>query len=257
MYSYLARSALYLPHSPTRTTSVICRKPWYTPDEEIIMVNRILRDDPAKGFTSKKELALNFRDLITAWRDWALWGFFLISVIAPLPILPIKTYLHLNIKRLGFTTFQANMLSVPHSLLQIFTILGLVWSSSHFNERTWHCVFGAGFVLPLLSALVGLSPSGKHWERYTLATLVASGEYDPEPYLSIATLTYMFSTKLHLHRRSLDLRVHIRRQETRRLRGHIHDTQSSRCSHSISCVSPSIYHFPLAPSTPSEMMLQH
>lgn len=32
-------SLLYLPLSPTQTTSVLCPKPWYTEKEEVIMIN--------------------------------------------------------------------------------------------------------------------------------------------------------------------------------------------------------------------------
>jgi hypothetical protein len=64
------QSFVYLPQSPTSTKGVIFRMPWYTEREEIIMTNvrvqrllvslytdivqRVLRDDPAKGLTALK-----------------------------------------------------------------------------------------------------------------------------------------------------------------------------------------------------------
>ena len=59
---------LYLPASPTDTKSVLLRKPWYTEREEVIMTNRILRDDPAKGLTSLKE-PIAIKDIKAAWCD--------------------------------------------------------------------------------------------------------------------------------------------------------------------------------------------
>lgn len=74
-------SFLYLPWSPTDTKSVLFRKGWYTEREEIIMVNRILRDDPAKGLTGIKEPA-TWKDIKAAWSDSSMWGLYFIGLIA-------------------------------------------------------------------------------------------------------------------------------------------------------------------------------
>lgn len=42
-------SLVYLPASPTQTKSWLSPKGWFTKEEEIILVNRVLRDDPSKG----------------------------------------------------------------------------------------------------------------------------------------------------------------------------------------------------------------
>ena len=56
-------SWFYLPPSPTQTASWFRGKDgWFTEQEEIIMVNRVLRDDPAKVYQpsvcGKSELTL-------------------------------------------------------------------------------------------------------------------------------------------------------------------------------------------------------
>ena len=76
-------SYLYLPASPTDTKNVLWPKGYYTEREEVIMVNRILRDDPAKGLTAIKEAA-SFRDIWEAWKDPAMWGLYFIGLIAVL-----------------------------------------------------------------------------------------------------------------------------------------------------------------------------
>ena len=73
-------SFAYLPTSPTATKGLLWRKPWYSEREEVIMINRILRDDPAKGLTALKEPA-TLRDIGNAWRDKSMWGLYLIGLV--------------------------------------------------------------------------------------------------------------------------------------------------------------------------------
>ncbi|KAG9245898.1 major facilitator superfamily domain-containing protein [Calycina marina] len=171
-----AVSFFYLPLSPTSTQSVLCRKSWYNEREEIIMTNRILRDDPAKGITALKE-AVTFKDIKNAWCDKSMWGLYFIGLIAYIPATPVQAYLTLTIRRLGFTTLAANMLTVPSAFLQIFTMLILAFSSEHFGERTFHCIFGEFWILPLLTAALSLSDGGKEWGRYTIITLISGYPY--------------------------------------------------------------------------------
>ncbi|GAB7354555.1 hypothetical protein MBLNU459_g5010t1 [Dothideomycetes sp. NU459] len=169
-------SYFYLPFSPTRTKGVLWRKPWYTEREEVIMVNRILRDDPAKGLTALEEPA-TFRDIINTWKDSSMWGLYLIGLIAYIPASPVQGYLSLTLKRIGFSTFDSNMLSIPSAALQIILMLALAWSSNHFMERTWHCVVGEFWCLPLLAALLALPSGGYNWGRFTITTMISGYPY--------------------------------------------------------------------------------
>ncbi|KAH8594418.1 major facilitator superfamily transporter [Bisporella sp. PMI_857] len=169
-------SYIYLPATPTSTKSVIYRNSWYNEREEVIMTNRILRDDPAKGLTAVKE-PVNLRDVKNAWSDKSMWGLYFIGLVAYIPATPVQAYLTLTIKRLGFTTLAANMLTVPSAMLQIFTMLGLAFSSDYFKERTFHCIFGEFWILPLLTAALTISDGGKEWARYSLITLISGYPY--------------------------------------------------------------------------------
>ncbi|BAE66429.1 unnamed protein product [Aspergillus oryzae RIB40] len=66
-------SILYLPSSPTNTKSVLVPRPWYTERQEVIMINRLLRDDPSKGLTNIHESA-TLSDVLRAWSDKSMWG---------------------------------------------------------------------------------------------------------------------------------------------------------------------------------------
>jgi hypothetical protein len=140
------------------------------------MTNRILRDDPAKGLTAIKEPA-RFRDVVNAWKDRSMWGLYFIGLVAYIPATPVQSYLSLTLKNLGFSTLDANLLSIPSAALQIILMLGLAYSSEFFNERTFHCFFGEFWVLPLLVALLALPASGRLWGRFALTTMISGYPY--------------------------------------------------------------------------------
>ncbi|KAL0570788.1 hypothetical protein V5O48_011172 [Marasmius crinis-equi] len=169
-------SFIYLPSSPTNTKGVLWRKPWYTEREEVIMVNRILRDDPAKGLTALKEPA-TFEDIRQAWKDPSMWGLYFIGLVAYIPASPVQAYLTLTLKRIGFSTFDSNMLTVPSAVLQIITMLLLAYSSDYFNERTFHCFFGELWVMPILIALLTIPDGGRDWGRFSMITLISGYPY--------------------------------------------------------------------------------
>ncbi|EMR91151.1 putative major facilitator superfamily transporter protein [Botrytis cinerea BcDW1] len=169
-------SFFYLPQSPTQTTSVLCRKSWYTEREEVIMVNRILRDDPAKGLTALREPA-TFKDIREAWGDSSMWGLYFIGLVAYIPATPVQSYITLTLKRLGYSTFNSNMLTIPSAAIQIVTMLSLAYSSDFFDERTFHCIFGEFWILPLLTALLTIPDGGREWGRWSLVTLISGYPY--------------------------------------------------------------------------------
>ena len=95
-----SQSFLYLPQSPVSTKSFLCRHQWYTEREEVIMINvrasrvrrelflcsqavqRLLRDDPAKGITAIKEAA-TLSDVRDAWSDNSMWGLYFLGLVQP------------------------------------------------------------------------------------------------------------------------------------------------------------------------------
>jgi hypothetical protein len=169
-------SFFYLPQSPTHTKSVLCPRSWYTEREEVIMINRLLRDDPSKGLTHIHDRA-TLTDILNAWSDKSMWGLYLIGLVAYIPQSPVQAYLSLTLKRLGFSTFDANMLSIPSAALQIILMLALSKSSDFFKERTFHCFIGELWSLPLLAALLALPAHGYNWGRFAITTMISGYPY--------------------------------------------------------------------------------
>ena len=102
-----------------------------------------------------------------------MWGMYFIGLVAYIPASPVQAYLSLTLKRIGFSTFDSNMLSIPSAVLQIILMLALAKSSEYFGERTWHCFFGEVWILPLLAALLALPSHGRNWSRFTLTTMIS------------------------------------------------------------------------------------
>jgi hypothetical protein len=160
------------------------------------MVNRILRDDPAKGVTALKEPA-TFRDIINTWKDKSMWGLYFIGLVAYIPASPVQAYLSLTLRRIGFSKFDSNMLSIPSAVLQIILMLALAFSSNHFMERTWHCIIGEFWCLPLLVALLTLPAGGHEWGRFTITTMISGCEYFSLPSCKLQQLTLMTDPYFH------------------------------------------------------------
>ena len=98
---------------------------------------------------------------------------YLLGLIAYIPATPVQGYLSLTLKRIGFSTFDSNMLSIPSAVLQIILMLVLAKSSEYFDERTLHCFIGEFWILPLLAALLALPSHGHAWARFTLTTMIS------------------------------------------------------------------------------------
>lgn len=106
-----------------------------------------------------------------------MWGLYLIGLVAYIPQSPVQAYLSLTLKRIGFSTFDSNMLSIPSAALQITLMLALSTSSEYFGERTFHCLVGEFWSLPLLAALLALPSGGRDWGRFTITTLISGYPY--------------------------------------------------------------------------------
>ncbi len=132
---------------------------------------RVLRDDPAKGLTAIKE-PVTMHDILQAWKDPSMWGLYFVGLVAYIPASPVQAYLTLSLKRLGFSTFLSNILTIPSAALQIITMLALAYSSDYFNERTFHSFFGEFWIMPILIALLTIPDGGNDWGRFTMVTLI-------------------------------------------------------------------------------------
>lgn len=175
---------LYLPASPTQTARgkwkgwLRPKNGWFTEREEVIMVTRILRDDPGKA-TMHNRQGLSLSDFKRALTDYDLWPIYLLGLTWSIPMSPVSAYMTLTCKALGFSVFQTNLLTIPANVLFICQLLFWTWLSSRLNQRVLVNLVLQFWALPLLIALVALPPifPNSNWSKWVLATLLIGHPY--------------------------------------------------------------------------------
>ncbi|KAL4931235.1 MFS general substrate transporter [Aspergillus undulatus] len=153
-------SLFYLPPSPTQTASWSRGLDgWFSETEEIIMVNRVLRDDPGKGGMHNRQ-GLTLKLLWASLTDCDLWPLYAISFTMLIPTNPVSAYLTLNLKNLSFDTFETNLLTIPA-----------------INNRVAVVGFYSLWCLPLLLALELLPASASPWSWYAVTVMLIGIPY--------------------------------------------------------------------------------
>ncbi|KAG8756359.1 hypothetical protein FRC12_010601 [Ceratobasidium sp. 428] len=170
-------SFFWLPASPTQTKGVLRGKNgWFSEREEIIMVNRVLRDDPSKGDMHNRQ-ALQLSDFWASITDYDNWGLYLVGLCAYIPPAPPTAYLTLTLRSLGFGTLNTNLLTIPSSMLFIINNLLLAQLSRITKERSIVSSLGSFWMFPFLVALSVLPDNTNAWVRYALVTLLLGYPY--------------------------------------------------------------------------------
>ncbi|KAF4916860.1 putative transporter [Colletotrichum viniferum] len=170
-------SWFYLPPSPTQSAGGLRGKDgWFSEREEIIMVNRILRDDPSKGGMHNRQ-GLTLKLLWSALCDWDLWPIYLYGFTLLIPVQPVTAYMTLNLRALGFDTFQTNLLTVPAYVLFFIQLIGWTQFSERFNNRFFTVFIYSVWVFPLLLALELLPSTASPWSWYAVTALTIGYPY--------------------------------------------------------------------------------
>lgn len=170
-------AAFFMPASPTQTAGKLRGKDgWFTEHEEKIMVNRVLRDDPSKGGMHNRQ-PVTPKMLWKALQDYDLWPIYLLGLTWMIPSIPQTTYISLELKSLGFSTFQTNLLTIPSYVLFIVNLLFWTWVSERFKQRLLLGVVAELWALAALIALEVLPDNASTWGRWACISLVIGMPY--------------------------------------------------------------------------------
>lgn len=170
----------FMPASPSQSAGRfrggIHSPGWFTEHEEKIMVNRLLRDDPSKCDMHNRQ-AVNLPLLWKALRDYDLWPLYLLGLTSFIPANPPQNYLTLILTQMGFSTFHANLLTIPSQFVYGVQLLVISYLSERFDERTFVASISNWWFLPFFISLVALGSRASEWVRYALLTGLLSYPY--------------------------------------------------------------------------------
>ncbi|KAE8306492.1 major facilitator superfamily domain-containing protein [Aspergillus transmontanensis] len=170
-------AAFWMPASPTQTKGGFRGKDgWFNEREEKIMVNRVLRDDPSKGGMHNRQ-AVTPKMLWEALCDYDMWPIYLLGLTWMIPNSPATNYITLQLKSLGFGTFESNLLTIPAYVIFIINLLVWTWISERFYQRL---ILGVGsmiWCLVLLIALETLPDNTSPWARWIINVLLIGAPY--------------------------------------------------------------------------------
>lgn len=167
----------YLPPSPTQTASWFRGKDgWFSEREEIIMVTRILRDDPSKGDMHNRQY-IKASEFWASLKDYDMWPIYLIGITWLMPSGPVSQYLTLTLRGVGFNTFETNLLTIPATSLLVGQCLFWTWFSEKIDQRLIVGVANTIWLFPLLFALRFMPQGSSPWAWFTVSTLVVAHVY--------------------------------------------------------------------------------
>ncbi|EFQ35144.1 major facilitator superfamily transporter [Colletotrichum graminicola] len=168
IWSWFAMAA-----SPTQTKAWWRPQGWFNEQEEKILVNRILRDDPSKSDMHNRQ-AITPKLLLKSLADYELWPIYIFGLLWEIPAGPPDQYLTLTLRELGFNTNDTNLLSIPPQFLGAIFMLIMTYLSEIWDTRALFGVFTQVWYLPNLVAMAVLPSNSSPWAQYAVVTVLLS-----------------------------------------------------------------------------------
>ncbi|KAI0003513.1 MFS general substrate transporter [Xylariaceae sp. FL0662B] len=166
-------SFVLMPAGPCQTASWFRGKNgWFTPREETIIVNRVLREDPSKSDMHNRQ-PITPRLLWKCLKDYDLWPLYILGLTFQIPATPEQQYLTLALRQMNFDTFTANLLSIPWTVIHIITMLANTYAAEIIRELSFVSMVGQIWILPfLIYLIVADTANASRWVIWTVTTLL-------------------------------------------------------------------------------------
>ncbi|OCT52569.1 putative transporter [Cladophialophora carrionii] len=150
-----------MPPSPTQTANwARGKKGWFTEREEIIMVNRIIREDPSKSSMHNRQ-PITPKLLWQSLTDYDLWPLYLIGLTFLIPM------------RLGFGTIKTNLLVIPSTVGHIITMLAVTYLSEVSGQLWIWGLIAQLWALPFLSYIYAVDINSiPKWSAFGIMTVL-------------------------------------------------------------------------------------
>ncbi|QLQ78669.1 hypothetical protein HG537_0B00160 [Torulaspora globosa] len=163
-----------MPASAAQTKAWYRKNGWYTDREEKIVVNRVLRDDPQKGDMNNRQ-PVSLKELWRSLTDYDLLPIYIVRLLADIGNTPVKNYMTLTLRKLGFSTYQTNALTIPYNVLCTITMVIMGYLTEKINERSFLILVSAVWLIATLIPLRFWPGSQVDiWGTYALLTVILS-----------------------------------------------------------------------------------
>lgn len=110
-------------------------------------------------------------------KDVEMWPIYIVGLTWLTPTKPLEQYLTLQLKAVGFGTFETNLLTIPAYVIFILNLLFWTWLSERLNSRLLVCLAAPLWNFPLLIALEVLPANSSKWATWALSVLVVGSPY--------------------------------------------------------------------------------
>lgn len=113
--------------------------------------------------------------------DYDLWPLYAIGLTYSMPMAPQSQYLTLSLRALGFTTFQTNLLVIPHTILHITNMMILTYVAEWLNELTFTAIVCEIWAFPFLVYFYMVdTTTASRWVIWAVTTVML-GYPNPHP----------------------------------------------------------------------------
>ncbi|KAK0103873.1 hypothetical protein ONS96_004982 [Cadophora gregata f. sp. sojae] len=166
---------ILMPPSPTQTASKLRgKKGWFTEREEIIIINRVIREDPTKSGMHNRE-PITPKLLWKSIKDYDLWPLYILGLMFQIPETTPTQYLTQTLKGLGFDTFKTNLLVIPSTVAHMITMMALTYIAEIWGELTFTSMIGQIWAFPFLVYIYMVDITKIHkWTAFGIMTLLLS-----------------------------------------------------------------------------------
>lgn len=163
-----------MPASAAQTKAWYRKKGWYSDREEKIVVNRVLRDDPSKGDMNNRQ-PVSLKELWITLTDYDLLPIYIVRLFTDIGATPLKNYMTLTLRKLGFSTYKTNALTIPYNVFASITMVIMGYLTEKINDRSYLCMSASVWLLTCLFPLRYWPGSQVNvWGTYAILTVLLS-----------------------------------------------------------------------------------
>ncbi|KAK1835711.1 high-affinity nicotinic acid transporter [Podospora conica] len=162
-----AAAWLWLPSDPGTA--------WFLTEEERMSAKDRAQPDDAGG---DRVPGVSRRDLVETARDWKLWFVLVCNICASVPATAFAVFLPLVVEGMGYTSIEANLMSVPPAVCGALGLGLFAASSGRRREHGYHIVVA---ILIVLVGLVAVMTASTNTGRYAALCVLLFGSHVSAP----------------------------------------------------------------------------